>query len=107
MKNLFEGRSHMRYRTLTQDEEHPRERWLATRALRLFSQKLGIPEVRLSFLKADPLGPFIFESDILGFCFPRGEEIAVVRGLCDRDLILVIYLFKKMIREAVGEAINR
>jgi hypothetical protein len=77
----------MGYRSLAQNEEHPRERWLATRALKLFSQKLAIPEARLSFITADEFGPFIFENDILGFCFPGGEEIAIVRGLCDRDLV--------------------
>jgi hypothetical protein len=78
-----------RYRTLMEAEEHPRERWLANRALRLFSKKLGIPEVRLSFIEPGS-GPHTFDANILGFYYPSGEEIGIRRGLSDRDLILVV-----------------
>ena len=41
----------MRYRTLTEDGEHPRELWLAERALRVFSQKLKNREGRIGSVK--------------------------------------------------------
>jgi hypothetical protein len=83
-----------RYRTLTQGEENKRERWLAERALKVFSQMLKLPlEVRLSFIEPDSCGPHAFQiegEEVLGFCHLGGREILIRRGLPIRDLVLVV-----------------
>jgi hypothetical protein len=79
-----------RYRALTPAEEYGDDRLLVDKALKIISHKLGLRNVALYFMTADPFGEIVFDDPIGGACPPEGDRIYILRGLPRRDIVRVV-----------------